>query len=46
MPSLEAFAEEGHVVFGTDFPFAPASVASSFIQKFDAYGLVPEDQSR
>ena len=45
LPSLEVFAEEGHILFGTDFPFAPASVSSSFIRKFDGYEVVPEERA-
>jgi predicted TIM-barrel fold metal-dependent hydrolase len=44
LPSLKAFAENGHILFGTDFPFAPADVASYFTTKLDDYeGLTPEE---
>jgi len=33
LPSLKAFAQPGHIVFRTDFPFAPAPVAASFTAK-------------
>ncbi len=37
MPSLEAFAAPGHILYGSDFPYAPASVGRSFTGKLDAY---------
>jgi predicted TIM-barrel fold metal-dependent hydrolase len=44
LPSLKAFAEPGHILFGTDFPFAPADVAASFTTKLDAFeGLTPDE---
>jgi hypothetical protein len=44
LPSLKAFAENGHILFGTDFPLAPADVASYFTTKLDDYeGLTPEE---
>jgi predicted TIM-barrel fold metal-dependent hydrolase len=39
LPSLEAFAEHGHILFGTDFPFAPTDVAAAFTRKLDAYEM-------
>lgn len=35
LPSLKAFAG-GRILFGSDFPYAPASVAASFTAKLDA----------
>ena len=37
LPSLKAFARKGHILFGTDFPFAPADVVAAFTGKLDAY---------
>jgi 6-methylsalicylate decarboxylase len=37
MPSLLAFAEPGHILFGSDFPFASRPVGTSFTRKLDAY---------
>jgi predicted TIM-barrel fold metal-dependent hydrolase len=46
LPSLKAFAQNGHILFGTDFPFAPANVAAYFTTKLDAYeSLTAEEQT-
>lgn len=37
LPSLLAFARPGHVLYGSDFPYAPASVGASFTDKLDRY---------
>ena len=37
LPSLLAFAAPGHILFGSDYPYAPAVVATSFTQSLDAY---------
>jgi len=37
MPSLLAFARPGHVLFGSDYPFAAPQVGTSFTRKLDAY---------
>lgn len=29
LPSLKAFAQQDRILFGTDYPFAPANVAAS-----------------
>lgn len=45
LPSLLAFAKPGHVLFGTDCPFAPAAVAGYFAAELDDYpGLNPEQR--
>lgn len=44
LPSLTAFAEEGHILFGTDFPFAPADVTSFFTRQLDAYADLTVDE--
>ena len=36
LPSLMAFAAPDHVLYGTDFPYAPVSVGASFTAKLDA----------
>jgi predicted TIM-barrel fold metal-dependent hydrolase len=38
LPSLLAFAKPGHVLFGSDWPFAPAQVVSYFTSQLDTYG--------
>jgi aminocarboxymuconate-semialdehyde decarboxylase len=37
LPSLLAFAGAGHVLYGSDYPYAPAVVGASFTAKLDAY---------
>jgi hypothetical protein len=37
LPSLLAFAKPGHVLFGSDWPFAPAPAVSYFTGQLDAY---------
>ncbi len=37
LPSLNAFAASDRILFGSDFPYAPASVAETFVAKLDAY---------
>jgi predicted TIM-barrel fold metal-dependent hydrolase len=44
LPSLKAFARNGHILFGTDFPFAPADVAAYFTTKLDAYESLTADE--
>jgi len=44
LPSLKAFAGSGHMVFGSDFPYAPAGIGASFTAKLDAgNGLTAEE---
>lgn len=44
LPSLLAFAKPGHVLYGSDFPYAPAAVGASFTAQLDDYaGLSPEE---
>lgn len=38
LPSLLAFAKPGHVLYGSDFPYAPAPVVTYFTGQLDAYG--------
>ncbi len=44
MAALEAFAAPGHILFGSDFPYAPAAVGRSFTQQLD--GFVSSDSQR
>ena len=37
LTSLKASSGSGRVLFGSDFPYAPANVAASFTAKLDAY---------
>jgi 6-methylsalicylate decarboxylase len=46
LPSLTAFAKDDHILFGTDFPFAPADVGTSFIAKLDAYAGLTADEHK
>jgi predicted TIM-barrel fold metal-dependent hydrolase len=39
-PSLLAFAKPGRVLFGSDWPYAPASAVSYFTGQLDAYGAL------
>jgi predicted TIM-barrel fold metal-dependent hydrolase len=43
LPSLLAFAPSGHIVFGTDFPYASEKVSKTFTTNLDRYrDLAPE----
>jgi 6-methylsalicylate decarboxylase len=37
LPTLNAFAGSDHILFGSDFPYAPAAVGASFTAKLDSY---------
>ena len=39
LPSLLAFAKPGHVLFGSDFPYAPDVVVGSFTGMYERYAL-------
>ncbi len=44
LPSLLQFAKRDHVLFGTDWPFAPGSAVSYFTGQFDKWdGLATEE---
>jgi hypothetical protein len=45
-PSLKSFAGDGGIVFGTDFPFAPADIVASFTAKLDAYDGLTADEHK
>ncbi len=44
LPTLKAFAGGSQILFGSDFPYAPAGVASSFTEKLDAYDGLTADE--
>jgi 6-methylsalicylate decarboxylase len=44
LPSLQAFAPNGHTLFGSDFPYAPADVAAPFTATIDT-DLTAADQA-
>jgi predicted TIM-barrel fold metal-dependent hydrolase len=44
LPSLKAFAQQDRILFGTDYPFAPADVATSFTGKLDASDSFTADE--
>jgi predicted TIM-barrel fold metal-dependent hydrolase len=46
LPSLKAFAGSGRILFGSDFPYAPAAVAASFTGRLDAYDGLKADEHR
>jgi predicted TIM-barrel fold metal-dependent hydrolase len=39
LPSLLAFAKPGHVLFGSDFPYAPAGVVGAFAGLHERYAM-------
>ena len=43
LPSLLAFAAPDHVLFGTDWPHAPAAVGASFTGMYEQYSM-PDEQ--
>src|SRR5262249_38078063 len=43
LPSLLAFAKPGHVLFGSDWPYAPAIAVSYFTGQLDGYAVLPAD---
>ena len=46
LPSLLAFAKPGHVLFGSDWPYAPAVAVSYFTSQLDAYEALDADGRR
>ena len=42
--SLKAFAGSGRILFGSDFPYAPAGIGASFTAKLDAYDGLTADE--
>ncbi|MBE8470011.1 amidohydrolase family protein [Streptomyces justiciae] len=41
LPTLLAFARPGHVLFGSDWPFAPVAAGQYFANGLDSHPLVP-----
>jgi predicted TIM-barrel fold metal-dependent hydrolase len=39
LPSLLAFAEPGHVLYGSDFPYAPAGAVAAFARLYEGFPL-------
>jgi 6-methylsalicylate decarboxylase len=37
--ALQSFARPGHILYGSDFPYAPASVGAAFTAKLDTFDL-------
>jgi 6-methylsalicylate decarboxylase len=46
LPSLTAFAGSGQILYGSDFPYAPASVGAVFNAKLDAYEALTAGEHR
>ncbi len=46
MPSLTAFAGSGHILFGSDLPYASAGIAASFTAKLDVFDGLTADEHR
>lgn len=42
LPTLTAFAQKGHILYGSDYPYAPAEVGASFAHQLDAYTTLSE----
>jgi 6-methylsalicylate decarboxylase len=46
LPSLLAFARPGHVLYGSDWPFAPKFVITHFTTHLDGYEPLTPEQRR
>jgi aminocarboxymuconate-semialdehyde decarboxylase len=46
LPSLNAFAGSRRILFGSDFPYAPAEIGAYFTAKLDAYDGLTADEHR
>jgi predicted TIM-barrel fold metal-dependent hydrolase len=44
LPSLMAFAAPDHVLFGSDWPFAPGAAVSHFTAQFDKWSGLADDE--
>ncbi|MFH6951069.1 amidohydrolase family protein [Flavobacterium sp. FlaQc-51] len=44
LPSLTAFAKREHILFGSDYPFAPADVVTDFTRHLDKYQFMDQLQ--
>jgi predicted TIM-barrel fold metal-dependent hydrolase len=42
LPTLTAFAQKSRILYGSDYPYAPAEVGTSFARKLDAYTTLSE----
>ena len=45
LPSLLAFARPGHVLFGTDWPYAPDSAVAAFTGLYETYQLDDDERA-
>jgi predicted TIM-barrel fold metal-dependent hydrolase len=45
LPSLLAFAEPDHVLFGSDFPYASSGVVEAFTGMYQGFGLAPAQRA-
>ncbi len=45
LPSLLAFANPGHVLFGSDWPYAPDIAVAAFTGMYEAYGIESEQRA-
>jgi aminocarboxymuconate-semialdehyde decarboxylase len=45
LPTLQTFAVRGHILYGSDFPYAPASIGTSFTRKLDAYEMAAAEKA-
>jgi predicted TIM-barrel fold metal-dependent hydrolase len=46
LPTLKAFAGSDHILFGSDFPYAPAAIGASFTAKLDSYDGLTADEHK
>jgi aminocarboxymuconate-semialdehyde decarboxylase len=46
LPTLKAFAGSDHILFGSDFPYAPAAICASFTTKLDSYDGLTADEHK
>jgi predicted TIM-barrel fold metal-dependent hydrolase len=44
LPSLLAFAEPGHVTFGSDFPYAPPPIVAAFTGMYEGFAMSDEQR--
>jgi predicted TIM-barrel fold metal-dependent hydrolase len=44
LPSLLAFAKPDHILFGSDWPFAPSTAVSYFTGQFDKWNEITADE--
>lgn len=46
LPTLKAFAGSNRILFGSDFPYAPAAIGASFTAKLDSYDGLTADEHK